>query len=114
MGAIGDYLDGLEDPVRNALQRVTDIAGRAAPDAVEGRSYGMPALLVNGKPLLGFRVAKHHISIFPFSAEVVAAVADDLDGFSVSKGTIRFTADQPLPEEIVIRLVGMRRDEIIG
>src|SRR5690606_20774106 len=80
-------------PGADALQRVTDIAGRAAPDAVEGRSYGVPALLVNGRPLLGFRVAKHHISIFPFSAEVVAAVADDLDGFSVSKGTIRFTAD---------------------
>ena len=99
--------------MRNALQRITDIA-RAAPDAVEGRSYGMPALLVNGKPLFGFRVTKHDISIFPFSAEVVAALADDLDGYSVSKGTIRFTADQPLPEEIVIRLVGMRRDEIIG
>jgi uncharacterized protein YdhG (YjbR/CyaY superfamily) len=53
-----------------------------------------------------------HLSLFPFSAEVVDAVARDLDGHSLPKGTIRFSAEQPLPAETVDRIVLLRRDEI--
>src|SRR5690606_38967283 len=96
IGAIDDYLDELEDPVRMhssgsptscAEQHRTLSRGRTTARRPPGER----------KALLGFRVAKHHDSIFPFSAEVVAAVADDLDGFSVSKDTIRFTADNRRP-----------------
>ena len=44
----------------------------------------------------------------------VQDLADDLDGYSVSKGTIRFDADRPLPESVVETLVRMRVDEIEG
>ena len=114
MGEIDDYLACLQEPEREALQRVRDIALRVAPDASQGKSYGMPALRFAGKPLLGFKVSKNHLALHPFSPDVVAAVADDLAVFSLSKGTIRFTPETPVPERVLRRLVRLRLTEITG
>jgi uncharacterized protein YdhG (YjbR/CyaY superfamily) len=114
MGEIDDYLAGLEESQRRALERVRDIAQRVAPDASQGKSYGMPALRVAGKPLLGFHVTRQHLSLHPFSPAVVTAVADDLAGFSLSKGTIRFTPETPVPEPVLERVVRLRLAEITG
>jgi uncharacterized protein YdhG (YjbR/CyaY superfamily) len=114
MGEIDDYLAGLEERQRRALDRVRDIAQRVAPEASQGKSYGMPALRIAGKPLLGFHVTKQHLSLHPFSPAVVAAVADDLEGFSLSKGTIRFTPETPVPERVIKRVVRLRLAEITG
>jgi uncharacterized protein YdhG (YjbR/CyaY superfamily) len=112
MGTIGEYLAGLAPEQRDALQRVVDVAVRAAPDAEEGTSYGMPALRLGGRPLLGITAAAKHLSVFPFSPAVVEAVTTDLEGFSLSKGTIRFTVDRPIPDAVVERLVELRRAEL--
>lgn len=74
MGEIDDYLAGIEEQQRRALVRVRDIAQRVARDGNQGTSYGMPALRVAGKPLLGFNVTRQHVSLHPFSPAVVAAV----------------------------------------
>lgn len=112
MGTIGDYLAALAPDQRAALQRVVDLAKRVAPDAEEGTSYGMPALRVAGRPLIGITASARHLSLFPFSPAVVEAVTPDLHGFSLSKGTIRFTVDHPLPEGVVERVVRLRRAEL--
>lgn len=114
MGEIDDYLAGLDEPARRSLERIRDIALRMVPDADQSTSYGMPALRVAGQPLLGFTASRKHLSLHPFSAEAVAAVADELAGFSLSKGTIRFTPGSPLPEQIVERVVQLRLAEITG
>jgi uncharacterized protein YdhG (YjbR/CyaY superfamily) len=112
VGTIGDYLAGLEPDQRAALQHVVDVARRVAPDAEEGTSYGMPALRLDGRPLLGITAAARHLSLFPFSPAVVEAVAPDLVGHSLSKGTIRFSADQQLPDDVIERIVVLRRAEL--
>jgi uncharacterized protein YdhG (YjbR/CyaY superfamily) len=112
MGEIDDYLASLEEPQRRALERVRDIALRVAPEATQGKSYGMPALRVAGKPLLGFHLSKQHLSLHPFSPAVVAAVAEDLRDFSLSKGTIRFTPEVSVPEPVLERVVRLRLAEI--
>ena len=114
MGEIDDYLAGLREPQRGALERVRDIAQRVAPEASQGTSYGMPALRLAGKPLLGFHVSRQHLSLHPFSPDVVAAVSGDLGGFSLSKGTIRFTSETPVPEPVLERVVRLRLAEITG
>jgi len=73
MVTIGDHLAGLLAEQREALQRVVDVAARVAPDAVEGTSYGMPALRLHGNPLIGVSAAAGHLSAFPFSPAVVDA-----------------------------------------
>ncbi len=74
----------------------------------------MPALRLDGRPLIGITASAKHLSIFPFSPAVVEAVAPDLAGFSLSKGTIRFTAKNPVPDAVVERIVTLRRAELEG
>lgn len=74
----------------------------------------MAALRYKRKPLLGFLAAKDHLSVFPFSPKVVDSVRDRLAGFELSKGTIRFTIDRPLPDDVVREVVRLRTDEIAG
>lgn len=112
MSAMDEYLDGLPPEQRVALARVRAAVGELEPEAEEGESYGMPAFLYAGRPLLGFRAAKKHLSVFPFSPAAVEAVEDRLEGFDVSKGTIRFSPDSPLPEDVLADLVCARKKEI--
>jgi uncharacterized protein YdhG (YjbR/CyaY superfamily) len=99
---------------RQALSAIVDHVRGLVPAAEEGRSYGVPALLYRGKPLLGLAAAKTHLSLYPFSPAAVESVKDRLAGFSVSKGTIRFTVDQPIPDDVVTQLVQARVREIEG
>lgn len=112
MGELSDYLDGLDEPARGALTHVCDVARETVPSLEEGRSYGVPALIHQRKPLVGVQAAAGHLSVIPYSSEVVAAVASALTGFSLSKGTIRFSADAPIPDEVLRRIIELRRTEI--
>jgi uncharacterized protein YdhG (YjbR/CyaY superfamily) len=112
VSSIDDYLDGLSPADKAALERVRTVVINAAPEAEEGQSYGMPAFIYAGRPLLGFRAAKTHLSIFPFSATAIDAVRDRLGDYDLAKGTVRFTADTPLPKDVLTDLVRARKHEI--
>jgi len=112
MGEVTEYVAGLHEPARSAVEGVFLVAREVVPEVEEGRSYGMPALRYRGKPLLAVMEAKDHLGLYPFSPAVIEASADLLEGFDRSKGTVRFAPEHPLPEEAVRRMVGLRRDEI--
>ncbi|WP_350347859.1 DUF1801 domain-containing protein [Agromyces sp. G08B096] len=112
MGELSDYIAGLDGPDRDVIERIRARAVALVPDAEEGRSYGMPALRYRGSPLLSVMSTKDHIGLYPYSPAVIDHVAGDLEGFSRSKGTIRFSADHLLPDTLVDRIVLLRRDEI--
>jgi uncharacterized protein YdhG (YjbR/CyaY superfamily) len=107
-----DYLDGLPAEQRAAFERVRTLVRRVAPEAEEGESYGMPAFIYAGRPLLGLRAAKRHLSVFPFSPDAVEAVRDRLEGFELSKGTIRFTPESPVPDDVLADVIRARMREI--
>ena len=112
MGEVSDYIAALEGAERDVIERIRARAVALVPEAVEGVSYGMPALRYRDSPLLSVMSAKGHIGLYPFSPPVVSAVAGELDGYSLSKGTIRFTPEHPLPDLVVDRVILLRRDEI--
>jgi uncharacterized protein YdhG (YjbR/CyaY superfamily) len=114
MSEMDDYLDSVPSPQRTALERVRAVVAGVAPEAEEGVSYGMPAFLYAGRPLLGFRAAKKHLSVFPFSPAAIEAVRDRLSGFDISKGTIRFSPDRTVPDDVLADLVRARQQEIAG
>jgi uncharacterized protein YdhG (YjbR/CyaY superfamily) len=111
---LGDRATPLGDPTRAAFARIRDVVVAEVPDAAQGRSYGLPALRHRDKPLIGFAVAKGHLSVFPFSSAALDAVRGELGGFDVSKGTLRFVAERPVPDDVVTRLVRARAAEIEG
>jgi len=112
--AFTDFVEGLDIQSRASMERIRQVALAEAPDAEDGISYGIPALRWHGKPLLGFKNAQKHLSIHPFSADVIAACAELLRGVDHAKGTVRFTAAEPLSDELIRALVQHRMVEIAG
>jgi uncharacterized protein YdhG (YjbR/CyaY superfamily) len=102
------YLAGLSEDAAAALQHLREVIRAVAPDAVEGRSYGMPAFRYRGRPLVGFAAAAQHLGFYPMDPALIEAHASELDRFSTSKGTIRFTAEAPIPDELVAAIVRER------
>jgi uncharacterized protein YdhG (YjbR/CyaY superfamily) len=109
---VDDYFAGLDATTRAAFERIRVLVMEIAPEAEQGSSYGMAALMYKGKPLLGFRSAKQHLSIFPFSPAAVDTARAELRDLDLSKGTIRFTAATPVPEQAVRDVVQHRMLEI--
>ncbi|MDQ4503074.1 DUF1801 domain-containing protein [Sinomonas sp. ASV322] len=112
MGTVTDYLETLSGPNRETLERVVAIAREIAPEAVEGTSYAMPALLIEGRGLLSTLETKKHLAIYPFSGKVLTELADELEGFDRSAGALRFSAEHPVPDALVRRIIELRLAEI--
>ncbi len=107
------YLASVPADARKALEGLRKAIRAAAPDAEEGSSYGLPAFRLGGRPLVCFKAAAHHCSLYPMSPAVIRAHAPDLDGYETSKGTIRFSADKPLPASLVRKIVKARVAELM-
>ena len=108
---VDEYLAGQPRDKRAALEALRKTIRDAAPGAEECISYGLPAFRFEGKTLVGYGAAAKHCALYPMSSTIVEAFQDDLKGYSTSKGTIRFQAEDPLPEELVRRLVKARMAE---
>jgi uncharacterized protein YdhG (YjbR/CyaY superfamily) len=108
---IDAFLAGLPEDVRGALEDLRRTIATAAPDAVEGIGYGVPAFKYRGRPLVSFGAAKEHCSFYVQSPAVLDAHRDELAGYDTAKGTIRFTPDKPLPASLVTTLVKARMAE---
>lgn len=108
---IDEYLAGVDEPKRSTLEVVRRSIHRAAPDAVEAISYGMPAFRVGTKVIAGLAAFKAHLAYLPHSSETFPALRDELAGYTVTKGSLHFAVDVPLPDELVARLVEVRRAE---
>lgn len=112
MGVVGDYLKGLPADQRKALQAMCDVIVASAPPVTERIYYGVPNYFVGDDPLVAFAAAKRHLSLYPHGSRVIRELSKDLEGFSTSKGTIRFTPEHPLPEALILKIVA-RRLEIL-
>jgi uncharacterized protein YdhG (YjbR/CyaY superfamily) len=104
---IDEYLAGVPEPARGALNKVrAAIRSAAPPEATETISYRIPAFKYKGV-LVWFAAFSDHCSLFP-TAAVIEEFKNELKGFSTSKGTIHFTTDKPLPVALVKKLVKAR------
>jgi uncharacterized protein YdhG (YjbR/CyaY superfamily) len=111
-GDVQAYLKTLEPEARRRLEKLRAAILAAAPGAAESFSYGVPAIRVNGKPVVCYAAAKAHYSLFPMSGKVMQAFSAELRAFDTSKGTIRFPLDRPLPVRLVRGIVKARLAEL--
>ncbi|HZN37281.1 MAG TPA: DUF1801 domain-containing protein [Planctomycetota bacterium] len=103
-----DYLAGLPAGQRAALEKLRRNIRAAAPKAEECISYRMPAFRLDGKVLVLYAAMAKHCSFFPGSGTAVEAHSAALEGYSTSKGTIRFDTEKPLPAKLVRDIVRYR------
>ena len=101
--SIDEYIESFPKETKLILQQMRMIIKKAAPDAIEVISYQMPAFKLN-KVLVYFAAYKNHIGFYPTGAGI-AAFENDLTNFKWSKGAIQFPLDQPLPKELISKIV---------
>jgi len=104
---IDEYLAGVSDDQRIALEKLRKTIKSAAPKAEECISYSIPAFRLNGI-LVGFAAKQSHCALYPFNGTTVKAFKKDLEGYETSMGTIRFQPDSPLPAALVRKIVKAR------
>lgn len=112
MTTVQDYLDTIDPQQRREFERLRAIVTEIAPAATETISYGMPTFKLNGKPLIYFGAFKHHMSLFPTPGPA-EQLKEQLTNYKVSKGTIQFTFENPLPDSLIKSIVLARLKDIV-
>ncbi len=103
---IDNYIAAFPPPVREKLEQIRAVIRAAAPEAKEVVSYGMPAYKLH-TVLVYFAGYKAHIGFYP-TASGIAAFQQEFSGYKSSKGAVQFPVDQPLPVELITRIVQFR------
>jgi len=104
---IDEYLAGVPEPARTTLDKMRSVILSAAPKGTEEIiSYRIPAFKYKGV-LVWFAAFADHCSFFP-TAAVIDAFRSELKGYTLSKGTIQFPRNKPLPAALVRKMVKVR------
>jgi uncharacterized protein YdhG (YjbR/CyaY superfamily) len=109
---VAAYIAGFPRSVQTALKRVRSIIRKAVPGADETISYQIPAYKLHGKPVIYFAAFKEHYSVYPSNARLVKALKDKLEGYEMSKGTIRFPLSEPVPVKLIEGIAKFRAKEV--
>ncbi|HYT80817.1 MAG TPA: DUF1801 domain-containing protein [Actinomycetota bacterium] len=109
--SVEDYLAAVPEKSRAALEKLRKTIKAAAPEATETISYQMPAFKDHGRFLVSYAAFKDHCSLFPASNAVMEALGEELNPYFSGKGTLRFTADKPIPAALVKKIVKARIEE---
>lgn len=109
--SIDEYITSFPADIQTRLQALRAAIHAAAPGAQEKISYQMPTFTLDG-PLVYFAAFKQHISLYP-TPSGIEALRHELTMAEIEKGTIRFPLDQPLPLDVIGKIVALRVAETL-
>ena len=104
-----EYIVAFPVETQKILEQLRETIRKAAPEADEVISYGMPSFTQNGR-LLYFAAFKNHIGFYPMMT-AIEAFKPNLSAFKWAKGTIQFPLQKPLPLELITDIVKFRVNE---
>ncbi len=107
--SIDEYIAAFPEKTQVILQGLRAAIQAAAPDATEKISYQMPTFYLHGN-LIHFAAFKSHIGVYP-TPTGIDAFKDELAVYANAKGSVQFPIDQPLPMELITRIVKYRVEE---
>jgi uncharacterized protein YdhG (YjbR/CyaY superfamily) len=110
--SVDDYIAAQPEAVQGLLQSVRAAIRKAVPRAEEVISYRIPTYRLPAGPVLYFAGWKAHFSLYPASEQLVSAFKDELAGFKISKGTIRFPLSEAVPQKLIARIAKFRAEEV--
>ena len=108
---IDEYLTKVNPKQRVALEKLRETIRAVAPGAEECISYGIPSFRLNGRALVFFGAWANHCSFYPGDSATLKKFRNEPRDFQISKGTIRFSPDKPLPITLLKKLVKARITE---
>lgn len=107
---IDSYIKTFSKEIQIILQNVRQSIIDAAPGAVEAISYQMPTFKLNGKNLVHFAAYKKHIGFYP-TPSGTDNFKKELEKYKTSKGTAQFQLNEPIPYDLIKKIVKFRADE---
>lgn len=110
--SIDEYIAGFPPEVQAHLQEIRAAIKRVAPDAQEALKYRIPTFVLD-ENLVHFAAFRNHIGFYP-TPSGIEAFRDELSSYSGAKGSVRFPIDQPVPLELIERIVAFRRAEVLA
>ncbi len=110
MTVVDDYISTLDGAERETVASMYALVRQLVPDVTEELSYAMPAFKYQGKGLVAIIVNKQFMSLYPFGA--VERLGVDLSGFECTSGSIHFTAENPISDELLQRIIVARVKQI--
>ena len=107
---IDEYIAGFPHDVQEILEKIRMTIRKAAPEAEETISYQMPTFTLNGHYLVYFAAFKKHIGFYPAPIGN-AEFEQELSVYGAGKGTVKFPLDQPIPFDLISKIVKFRAKE---
>ena len=105
--SIDEYIAGFPPGTRKVLEELRVLIRASAPDAIETISYAIPTFDLNGKHLVHFAGYEKHIGFYP-TGSGVEAFGEELKPYKSGKGSVQFPLGQPLPTDLIRRIVELR------
>lgn len=109
---VARYFESQPEKTREALTILRQCILAAAPAAEELLNYDIPAyaLVPNGKRDQQVMIAgyRNHVGFYPHPT-TIEHFAEELSGFKFGKGSVQFSLAEPIPRELVKRMVAYRR-----
>ena len=106
---IDEYIAGFPADVQEVLQKIRMTIHEAAPEAREKISYQMPTFYLNGN-LVHFAAFKEHIGFYPVPTGI-EKFKKELSVYKQGKGSVQFSLDQPMPYDLITKIVKFRVEE---
>jgi uncharacterized protein YdhG (YjbR/CyaY superfamily) len=106
-----EYIKTFPEDVQGILEKMRQTIRKAAPEATEAISYQMPTFKLNGKNLVHFAAWKNHIGFYP-TPSGTEAFKKELSRYKGAKGSVQFPLEEPIPYDLVKKVVMFRMKEI--
>jgi uncharacterized protein YdhG (YjbR/CyaY superfamily) len=109
---IDEYIATFPSNIRDILEELRQIIRESAPKSEETISYGIPTFDLNGKHLVHFAAYKNHIGFYPTSSGITR-FKKELSPYELSRGTVRFPINEPIPFDLIRKIVKYRVKETL-
>lgn len=110
---IDKYISKFPEETKQILIKLRQLIFSIAPEAEEVFAYGIPTFRVRGEYLVHYAGYTHHIGLYPTGAGLIP-FQEEIAGFKHAKGSVQFPLNQPIPYELIEKIVRHRLDSIKG
>lgn len=107
---VDEYINSFPKDIKAILKEVRAVIRKSAPEAEERMAYRMPAYRINGRPLVYFAGYNTHVGLYA-TPSGHSRFARELSGYKTGKGSVQFPVDEPMPLDLISRIVKFRVEE---